>query len=269
MNASITSTVPISDGQNDLIERLVNDARKKAIEVINPDSPAAQRIIMRGDELAGAIIDKIRELSLASPDMPCFGVGDWQTVYHARLTPKQMMAVEEFPCDAVLNSPCPFNPGKMVRETHFAFVGLEQITIMELQKLNPKKTEPRFYDYAPDSWYSKEKFAAKETLKLHWYLLLKDIVPGSESKTFDEQVAMLPKEYEVPSAVAETAKDLLIFKKTGVYVNPTRYARTSDVDSDGRRVSVGYCDSRGVRVSSWYGRRRLDYIGVAASRKSK
>jgi hypothetical protein len=80
---------------------------------------------------------------------------------------------------------------------------------------------------------------------------------------------MLPKEYEVPSAVVETAKDLLIFKKTGNYVNPQRYARTSDLDSGGDRVSVGCCDARGVHVRrSWVdGRSSSSSVGVGACRK--
>jgi hypothetical protein len=269
MNASITSNEPITDGQNELITRLIEDARKKAITVINPDNPAAQRIIKRGGELQNAIIDKMRELSLELPEMPCFAVADWQTSYSIRLTPKQMVALGNFPwSDAVLNSPCPFNPGKMIRETHFAFVGVDTITMMELQRLNPKATEPRFYSYAPDAWYAKEKFATKIKLGLRWYLLLKEIVPDSENKTYDEQVTMLPAEYEVPSAVAETAKDLLIYKKTGKYVNPNRYARTSDVASGGGRVFVGRCDSEGVVVGYYWDGARHDRVGLAAARKS-
>ena len=133
--------------------------------------------------------------------------------------------------------------------------------------MNPQATEPRFYSYAPDAWYSKEKFANKVKLGLRWYLLLKDIVPNSENKTFDEQVAMLPKEYEVPSAVAETAKDLLIYKKTGKYVNSQRYVRTSDLDSGGRRVFVGACGAGGVGVSSSWDDYRRGFVGVGACRK--
>jgi hypothetical protein len=268
MNALTTSENPITEGQQDLITRLVEDARKKALAVIKPDNPAAQRIISRGDELVSAFIDKMRELSLELPDMPCFGIADWQKLYGIALTPKQIASVANFPwSDAVLNSPCPFNPGKMVRETHFAFVGLDTVSIMELQKLNPKATEPRFYQYGSDAWYRNEKFATKVNLKFRWYLLLKEIVPGSENKTFDEQVAMLPKEYEVPTAVEETAKDFLTFKKTGTYVNSNRYARTADLDSVGLRVVVGDCVARGVVVFSGWDDGRRGSVGLSASRK--
>lgn len=268
MNALTTSENLITEGQQDLITRLVEDARKKALAVIKPDNPAAQRIISRGDELVSAFIDKMRELSLELPDMPCFGIADWQKFYGLTLMPKQIASVANFPwSDKTLNAPCPFNPGKMIRETHFAFVGLDTVSIMEFQKLNPIATEPRFYQYGSDAWYRNEKFATKVNLKFRWYLLLKDIVPGSENKTFDEQVAMLPEEYEVPTAVEETTKDFLIFKKTGTYVNSNRYARTADLDSGGFRVLVGYCDADGVRVSHYWGDDRSDSVGLPASRK--
>jgi hypothetical protein len=270
-NALTTSENPITDGQQNLIIRLVEDAHKRALRalwIVSPDSPAAQRIITRGNELQDAIIDKMRELSLELPWMPCFGIADWQKLYGITLTPKQIASVANFPwSDAVLNAPCPFNPGKMIRETHFAFVGLDTVSIMELQKLNPKATEPRFYQYGSDAWYRNEKFATKVNLKFRWYLLLKDIVPNSENKTFDEQQAIIPKEYEVPTAVEETAKDFLIFKKTGVYVNSNRYARTADLDSDGNRVDVGDCDADGVSVDGHWDDDRSDDVGLSASRK--
>jgi hypothetical protein len=71
----------------------------------------------------------------------------------------------------------------------------------------------------------------------------------------------------VPSAVAETAKDFLHYKKTGVYVNSNRYARTADLDSIRARVSVGGCGAEGVGVSDWFDGIRDDGIGVSASRK--
>lgn len=267
-NALVTSVA--NEEQREQIVQMVASAVRKGIKIVGRDEKAGQRVINRGGELVDKVLDAIRELSLKLPEMPCFAVADWQTSYAIQLTPKQMAAVGDFPwSDAVLNSPCPFHPGKMIRETHFAFVGVDSITMMELQRLNPTETEPRFASYAPESWYSKEKFATKTALAPRWYLLLKDIVPGSENKTFDEQKAMLPAEYEVPTAVAETTKDVLVFKKTSVYANPNRYARTSDVVSGGYRVLVGNCDPHGVHVSYWDDGNPYDFLGVGASRKSK
>lgn len=206
-------------------------------------------------------------ITVKVPNMQYFGIVDWKKTYGVSFTPKQIMAIGDFPwSDELLNSPCPFNPGKTIRETHFAFVGLDTITIMELQRLNPKETEPRFYVYAPDVWYTREEFA-RRSMKFRWYLLLREIIPDSECKTFNKQKMLLPKEYEIPTAVVETAKDFLIYKKEEIYVNDARYARTADKNSGSYRVVVGCCDTEGVFVRFRENKEPKDNVGIAASRR--
>ncbi len=258
---------PINDFQKDSILRVAKEAVKTGFTTLNLTVSSGQRLSTRGGEFKARIIAAMNELSVPLPDLDCFGIADWRTLHRVVVIGKQTVAIGEFPwSDAVLNAPCPFHPGKMIRETHFAFVGLDHVTIAELQKLYPQSGQPRFYSYE-DSWYAKQKFATKTTLALRWYLLLKDIVPGSENKTFDEQQAMLSDEYEVPSAVAEIAKDLFVFEKTGNHVNANRYARTADLDSGGNRVLAGLCAVKGVNVDFWNDDRRDDGVGVGAFRK--
>lgn len=201
-----------------------------------------------------------------------FGIEDWATLYGANFSQKQLRKVAEFPWgEDILASTCPLC-GKTVKDCHFAFLGLDRLNgkplnILKLQELHPATTQPRFASFTPDSWYSKEKFATGTTCDLRWYLLHTNIVPKSEDKTFDEQKAMLPVEYEVPSAITEVAKDLLVFKKTGVCANPSRYGRCTDVDSGGGRVRVGYFGAGGLDVGGCWGDGRCGGIGVSASRK--
>ena len=270
MEKALVTSGAINDGLKEQIIRMTEDGVRKGIRVVGLTDESGKRVAKRGSELISKILDTIRELSLELPEMPCFGVADWQKLHpNVVLTPKQIAEVAQFPwTDKTLNAPCPFNPGKMIRETHFAFVGLDHVTIAELQKLYPQSGQPRFYAYmSDDAWYKNEKFASKVTLKPRWYLLLKDIVPNSENKTFEEQQAMLPEEYEVPSAVAEIAKNLFVFEKSGSHANPNRYARTADLDSARYRVRVGDCDAGGVYVDCRWGDRRDGYVGVSASRK--
>lgn len=267
-NALITSGAQNIEDLHEQILGVVSSGVRKGLVLRKISYDGLERVEKRSDELINLIFDGVRELSLELPEMPCFGVADWQKIYGITLTQKQIGTLRQFPwSEKTLSAPCPFNPGKMIRETHFAFVGLETVNIMELQRLNPQTTKPRFYDYAPNSWYSNEKFANEMKLSLRWYLLLKDIVPNSENNTFADQEKMLPKEYEVPTAIAEIAKDFLIYKMTGVYANGKRYARTSDLVSDSHRVYVGNCDAGGVVVVSYRDDYRNDFVGVGASRK--
>ena len=264
---------PATDEQRDQIAQFAKVAAKKSVKTLDLTIPGAQRVIARGNELKARIIAAINELSLELPNLGCFGIADWLALHKVVVFERQIVIIGECPWDdALLNSPCPFNKSKMIRETHFGFVGLESVngeplTLLQLQKLYPQSGQPRFASYAPNSRYSQDRFATETTLRLRWYLLLKDIVPGSESKTFPNQEALFPKEYEMPSAVAETAKNLFVFQKTGKHANPNRGARTSALDSVSRRVIVGFCDSDGIRVHGHWGNGPYDLVGVGASRK--
>lgn len=203
-----------------------------------------------------------------------FGIADWQSFCGVQFTKSQLAKVSQFPWnEKVLTASCPFHPDLQVKDTHFAFLGVEYLdkkrplTIRQWQELCPASGQPRFYAYPPECWYKQEQFATTVTCQLKWCLLLKEIVPGSESKLFNEQELMLPAEYEVPSAVAEAAKDLLCYKQTGVYPNPNRYASTSDVTSDGFRVVVGRCDAKSLNVNFWWHGSRYNVVGVGAARK--
>jgi len=204
-----------------------------------------------------------------------FGVEEWSSLYGVSFSNKQLREVVEFPwSEDVLNAPCPFHKGKSIKETHFAFLGLDTfkgkpLTILKWQELHPDSDQPKFYSYAPDNWYAKEKFSNESTCGFRWYLMPLEIVPESADKTYAEQIAMLSADYEVPLAIEEVTKIILYYRKNGVYLNPTSYGRCQDVASDGSRVDVGCLFLEGLDVSDSWGDLRDYGIGLAASRKSK
>lgn len=193
-----------------------------------------------------------------------FGPTDWETYYG--LTP----TVPDFPWNEdVLNGPCKFVKGKRVRDTHFAFLGVSEVggdplTIMKLHELHPPKLQPHLYFSSTEARYNKQEFATQRTCQARWYLMLAEAVPGSTNKSYPDQEAMLPPEYEVPLGVEETTKNLLYYHKFGRYPNTTVWARCQDVDS-GFRVDV---DSLCGSVCVYYWNDCPDSgIAVAASRK--
>ena len=198
-----------------------------------------------------------------------------------KFTKKQIRDAGKFPWgEDVLNSPCPFNKGKLVKGTHFAFLGLSRIngvplTVAKWLELHPATGQPKFY-FNNDPWHVGQPHTDEAMLELRWYLLLKDIAPNSTVKTPEEQVAMLPEGYEVPTTIAETTKDVLVFRKTGTRPNPSQWAactertvKTDKLSADrvGYVSCVGYFDEDGLNVVyGWDGDRR-SHVGVGASRK--
>lgn len=206
-----------------------------------------------------------------------FTDADWMSYYNAKFTRKQLRDAGKFPWgEDVLNSPCPFNKGKLVKDTHFAFLGIsgingQPLTVAKWLELHPATGQPKFYNNT-DPWHVGQPHTDLATMQLRWYLLLKDIVPGSTDRTPEDQVAMLPPEYEAPTTIVETSKGILVFRKTGERPNGSRWAacteRTIKTDkvSAGLVSCVGNFGEDGLRVSGWYGGRDC-YVGLGASRK--
>lgn len=198
-----------------------------------------------------------------------FGVQEWSTSFGVALSSDQLQEIATFPWgEGVLNVPCPFVGGRLVRETHFAFLGLsavdgEPLTILHLHDLHARAGRPLFY-YAANPWYEKFAFASEATCDFRWYLMPQEIVPGSTGRGFDEQVAALPPGYEVPSAVEEVLKVTLCYVKNGVYLNAKRWGRCRETLPDGSRVSVGRFGPRGLFVNHYWG--DGGGLGLAASR---
>jgi hypothetical protein len=239
---------------------------------LRAESDYAKRVaefMLRGG-LEGSVHQKLARAIIGKN---FFGVEEWSALYGVNFTKKQLREIADFPWNEdVLNAPCSFVKDKSVKETHFAFLGLDLIKskplpIIKWQELHPESGQPRFYSYAPDCWYTKEKFANEPNCKFRWYLMPLEIVPNSTDKTYQEQVAMLPAEYEVPLAIEEVTKLILYYRKNGIDLNPTRWGRCQDVSSDGHRVYVGLFDPGGLDVDDyWDGNRRCN-LGLSASRK--
>ena len=205
-------------------------------------------------------------------------VCDWVGLYGARFTAKEKKTALKFPWDEdVLMSPDHWEPEKLVKDTHTAFLGVEKIdgaplTVAKLIGLHPATGQPKFY-YSDDPWHAGQPYTDVATLLPRWYLLRNETIPGSTGKDSDEQMRLIPPEYELPSTIAETTKDLLVFKKTGERPNGSRWARCVEKTVKTEKVSGGYWsivgdfDEYGLFLYYWYGNRYI-HVGCGAARKS-
>ena len=237
---------------------------------IRSNDAIAHRVVMASRGIAESIDEKLARRIMGDD---FFGSSAWADLHGVTLSGRQMKTVSKFPwSEETLDSECPFYKGKSVSQTHFTFLGLpsfsgKPLTIAEWQSIHPSDSQPRFYRYSPNCWFEKENFAISSTLELRWYLALKEAVPNSASKRWENMLSLLPPEYEPASPVAEVTKVLLYRKKNGVYLNQNIYAACDDLDSDGRRVIVGLCLDDTVNVNDWRGD-PLGDVGLSASRKS-
>lgn len=197
-------------------------------------------------------------------DKNFWGVEDWSSFFGLNFSKKQLQEIVEFPWgEDILNAPCPFRAPLSIRQTHFAFLGLESYKgkplttvkwdeILSPDGLRHMNDKPQFYPDAPNKFGEETKRAAnKLACKPRWYLMF--LGNNYMSKAYAEQVAMLPAEYEIPFVIEEVTKNILYYKKNGDYPTLGEHARCRDMGLEGH-ISVGLCNGssgRGISLGTW------------------
>ncbi len=199
--------------------------------------------------------------------------------YYQFVTNRILHDAGEFPWHRdLLESPCPFNEGKLIKETHFPFLGLPTMNGVPLTVAKWRDIFPLSFSFPSGNLsYLGQPHMHKTTLELRWYLMLTDIIPGSVNKTPGEQMKMIPSEYELPLMIEEVTKSMLIMQKTGYFPSEAsvrcaeRTIRTRYECGGHFPFFTRYSDGRG-RESIALGSTskyifRFCGIGVGASRK--
>lgn len=200
-----------------------------------------------------------------------FGIEDWSAFYGLHLLKDELRNPPDFPWSSdILSAPCPFVKGKKIKETHFAFLGLETIggrplTILRFHKFHPSSGQP-FFKFHANPWYGRMRFAKITVGQFRWDLMPIEILPNSTDKNYEEAASLLPLEYEMPFAMEEVMKNIFYFRKTGLYPNGAKWGWCQDIPLPGLHVRVGRFSERGLTVYLAWDGCRDPHIGVGACR---
>jgi hypothetical protein len=198
-----------------------------------------------------------------------FGIEQWRKFYAVHSAMDISRQLSEFPWSAdVLNGPCPFFPGMSVKDTHFAFLGLRSLRGRSLTCLRWYKIHQRRFDLDPTYWHRDQAYFAKKTCEFRWYLMLKEAMPNPEGRTYEEQIHLLPEDYEVPTVIEEVTKHVLYFVRNRIYVNKKRWSWCRDTDTWGNQIYVGGFNRDGLDI--WWLKTPSGDItmGLGCSRKT-
>ena len=193
-----------------------------------------------------------------------FTIADWQKYCFNSFSEKQIQEFNKFPWnEKFLDSPCPFNKGLSIKQTHFAFIGLESINKEFLHADNWHSLNFETL-YSIDTKFMRNPDASK--LKFRWYLMLKKEMPGSSNKTIEQQMAMLPEsgEYQIPTLEAQITKMTLCnitngYKSSGCSLCQNDF-KTFYVDSH-------CCPMPSICVEAWNENSKHRVVGMSALRK--
>ena len=143
------------------------------------------------------------------------------------------------------------------RQTHL-LIYLPQISIMDIWE-----KQPGLFYYHEKPWYSEEKFA---NLKQEngWWLVRKDPVPDSFSKTWFEQLELLEPDEIVPPATLLVHTLILHWMERGEKLFGEAYGRCRDLDLGGRRVRVGWFNDSGLHIDAGSNKYSHNSFGLAS-----
>jgi len=178
-----------------------------------------------------------------------FGPKQWAEIFgmDVPIPPK-------FPWDKkILKDKCPFNEGKKIKDTHFAFLGPgfdAGLNMVGWKKFYLEKTKdnPRRIAFLNglDEWHRKEEFVWTTCIP-KWYLVLIENAPESKGQSYQEQKNILQRDYpkyQMPLAVEAVTKNILFFElllwkqKLNIWEWDRKTTYCRDVYSDGRHVIV-------------------------------
>lgn len=244
-------------------------------------------LILSDDEIKQEVEGRVAANMPESGELLIFGAEDWKRYLDIELTPKQLKRLPKFPWNAsILESPCPFNPGKSIKETHFAFLGLDEINgkRTSIQQLRNGLLSKNCIILGRKSYYPystpKYRFVS---LQFRWYLMLRKPEPSQKGRTFTEAKEAIPKEYEVSNVIEQIFGSILLSRKFSEVYAPTlvkdRTWETSSLVvriSQNNKVTIGKFMYKFKAKKNYYGetvgRTRIEKrtkLPIAVSRKLK
>lgn len=195
-----------------------------------------------------------------------FGPEQWLRYYGIWFEKNQLKRIADFPWDkGLLESPCPFNKGLRIKDTHFAFLGLDRLCnrpldILRWHELNPLPADGKARISAFDS---EQDFARIRTCWFKWHLVLIEGIPNSSGKAHKDQISMLPDGYRASFAIEELTKNMLYYKKFGICLSPKKWNRCQDAPTKDSHACVGEFN----RVKSCPDSKQHPILGFSAYRK--
>ena len=186
---------------------------------------------------------------------------------------------------ALLNSDCPIEPGKKIKETHILVlipksVGGEPYSALKLYELcSTKKGSGNKLIYDGGSDWKGQSWASTEQAASEWVLIPKGdpdpakVAPDKHfrSKDIAAQDVVLRDHYKEYREVKtlEVMTMALLYDLTHKERLLPDYVRCEEANASGGRVCVGSFVANGLRVVGGDGDRDLDRIGRALARKLK
>lgn len=201
----------------------------------------------------------------------CFGPKDWYDC----LGRPPLPPIPEFPwSEDLLDSECPFNKDKKIKDTHFAFLGGKvlgsgQFNIRQWRNHFPtqNKENIKFEHKEENCWYRAQPFSGL-CLEYQWYLMPQYAILEKDMKYAAYQELLASRGYRMAKAIEEVTKLILYYISKKDRLNSMREALCSDPleNLEGRCLLIGRFIESGINISHTRFDFNSQFIGTSAVR---
>lgn len=226
---------------------LTNELAQK---IINSNKLAAKVIKLIKNEDFEITISQKRAREIMKKNF--FGIEEAVKYFGIILIEQQLAALSEIPATKVML--------KKHENTHILTAFFRR-SVLDIHNAECKL----FYRPYESAWYNKHAFA-KDEGKIGWHLIRKTPVENSIRKPWSEQLLLLAKDEEVPSARAIVQAIIGHYLATGEWLFKNIYVRCSDTDSNGNRIYIGGNECE-LNIESSEGETPCSLIGLASAKK--
>lgn len=232
--------------------------------------PQLEILRQREEQLTYNLLEVYERLSVEGPSLFTYGPLQWERHHGLRFPDWQKELLKVLPVDErTLDSWCPFNPGKCIRDTHGMIAAPDHTTLMALYQRYGAEC---FFSFQKKPFYQKEAFAKEVEIPFGWHFVLLEMKPFFFTRgiTLKDLVEMLPPKYSLMPAVLEVFKDLAVLDATGEYSSADFEAITSDCIKDPsgsaqhQRIRINNLPGQGVRITHGWEGGVLDWRAVPA-----
>jgi len=178
--------------------------------------------------------------------------------------------------NAILKGPCPIWSDKKIEETHVLVLIPQAINgkPLNLKNLGELVQYPRQREATQYAYLDLGQYTDPPAPPAHWVLMTKDVLPGSRSKSYAEQQALVHSyrqkaPYEIPSVLDATVCIFMEYFRSGNYLygeKPWTFTRCQEKYNANWQLVVGGFVPGGLSVHNFY-YYDCDHCGVGGLRK--
>lgn len=127
------------------------------------------------------------------------------------------------------------------------------------------KVPESHFHFDSDPWWISEKFTAERKMEKRWYLIRRNVLPGSAGKSYEDQTKMVVEHGEdIPMGCELIYAIVFYYLVTGIRLFGKIKAHCKDIYLDGVNFHVGFFSKGHIDVRGYANGNNKENIGISS-----